>query len=41
VGARAQALAWTRRALALQPDDPWHQHNLAFFAREGTGVSDG
>jgi tetratricopeptide (TPR) repeat protein len=41
VGARAEALDWTRRALAIQPGDPWHQHNLAFFAEEAAGVSDG
>lgn len=33
----AEALAWTERALALCPDDPWHRHNLAFFAEEVAG----
>lgn len=28
----AEALAWTERALAMCPDDPWHRHNATFFA---------
>jgi tetratricopeptide (TPR) repeat protein len=32
LGRLPEALAWTERALALCPDDPWHRHNLAFFA---------
>jgi tetratricopeptide (TPR) repeat protein len=28
------ALAWTRRALELSPDDPWHQRNHAFLAEQ-------
>lgn len=31
LGRVAEALAWTRRALAIQPDDPWHVANRAFF----------
>ena len=26
-----EALAWTRRALAIDPENPWHRHNLVFF----------
>lgn len=32
LGRPAEALAWTERALALRPDDPWHRHNRTFFA---------
>lgn len=32
LGRPAEALAWTERALALRPDDPWHHHNRTFFA---------
>lgn len=32
LGRPAEALAWTERALALCPDDPWHRQNVAFFA---------
>ena len=32
MGRTETALAWTRRALDLALDDPWHRHNLAFFA---------
>ena len=27
-----EALNWTERALSMQPDDPWHRQNAAFFA---------
>jgi glycosyltransferase involved in cell wall biosynthesis len=30
----AAALDWTRRALELAPDDPWHQRNLIYFAEQ-------
>jgi tetratricopeptide (TPR) repeat protein len=32
VGAAAEALRWTRHALTLCPDDPWHRHNLALLS---------
>lgn len=32
LGRTADALAWTDQALAICPEDPWHRHNLAFFA---------
>src|SRR5262249_38936419 len=28
------ALEWTRVALAIEPDDPWHQHNARWFAAQ-------
>jgi tetratricopeptide (TPR) repeat protein len=31
LGEPAEALAWTRRALAICPGDAMHRHNLAFF----------
>jgi glycosyltransferase involved in cell wall biosynthesis len=31
LGQTAEALAWTRHALALAPADPWHLHNLTFL----------
>lgn len=32
LGRPAEALAWTERALASCPDDPWHRYNATFFA---------
>ncbi len=32
LGRTADARAWTEAALALAPADPWHRHNLSFFA---------
>lgn len=34
VGRVADALRWTRHALSIRPDDPWHQHNERFFAEQ-------
>ena len=34
VGRMADALLWTRKALALRPDDPWHLHNERFFSSQ-------
>lgn len=31
LGRLAEALAWTERALAMCPDDPWHRQNRTFF----------
>lgn len=33
LGAIDEALRWTRRALEICPDDPWHRQNFALFAR--------
>lgn len=33
VGDLRGALVWTRRALELLPDDPWHSENLGYFSR--------
>jgi hypothetical protein len=32
LGRRADALAWTRTALTICPDDRWHRHNYFLFA---------
>lgn len=32
LGRPREALGWTRRALAVAPDDPRHRHNFLFFA---------
>ena len=34
LGQLEEALAWTRRALKVFPDDPWHRHNASSFERE-------
>lgn len=34
VGELAEAQAWTRHALTICPDDPWHRENDRFFARQ-------
>jgi tetratricopeptide (TPR) repeat protein len=34
VGAVQEAQAWTRRALEICPDDPWHRQNFLLFGRE-------
>jgi glycosyltransferase involved in cell wall biosynthesis len=39
VGRIEDALTWTRRALALRPDDPWHRQNEALFQQELHPVS--
>jgi glycosyltransferase involved in cell wall biosynthesis len=33
-GELEEALTWTRRALRVFPDDPWHRHNVVSFERE-------
>jgi glycosyltransferase involved in cell wall biosynthesis len=37
LGRPAEALAWTERALAVCPDDPWHRQNVGFFAEAVAG----
>jgi glycosyltransferase involved in cell wall biosynthesis len=32
LGRFEEALAWTRTALTMVPDDPWHVHNHGFFS---------
>ncbi|HVA91780.1 MAG TPA: glycosyltransferase [Chloroflexota bacterium] len=32
VGRVRDALLWTRKALEIRPDDPWHLHNEQFFS---------
>jgi hypothetical protein len=39
VGRVEDALTWTRRALELRPDDPWHRQNEALFQQELHPVS--
>jgi glycosyltransferase involved in cell wall biosynthesis len=34
IGDLRAALEWTRRALEIRPDDPWHSENRDFFKRE-------
>jgi glycosyltransferase involved in cell wall biosynthesis len=45
IGEVREALSWTRRALELRPDDPWHRQNFLAFAdalaREGRRSHDG
>jgi glycosyltransferase involved in cell wall biosynthesis len=39
LGRVAEALAWTRRALAIQPEDRWHLANRTFFEAHLAGMA--
>ncbi|MCB0112026.1 MAG: glycosyltransferase, partial [Caldilineaceae bacterium] len=40
LGRRREALAWTKEALRICPDDPWHCRNLHLFLRSSAATRD-